>query len=216
MAERATIAAAPREITGKKVSQLRRQGILPANVFGRGLDSRAIQVDSREFMRTVRSAGVRSMFELRVEGEKEPRYVILRGLTRAGGMGDPLHADFYQVDLKRPITTTVNLRIVGEAPAVRDLAGTLIQSLETVAVRCLPLDIPDAIEVDVAPLKGFDVTISVGDLVAPAGVEILTDPSINIVTVNPPRIRLDTAEGASEEEPTAAGGEAAGDGEQEA
>ncbi|MCL4230703.1 MAG: 50S ribosomal protein L25 [Dehalococcoidia bacterium] len=199
MAERATIAATPREITGKKVSQLRRQGILPANVFGRGLASRAIQVDSRDFMRTVRTAGVRSMFELRVNDEKEPRYVILRGLTRAGGMGEPIHADFYQVDLKRPITTTVNLRIVGEAPAVRDLAGTLIQSLETVAVRCLPLDIPDHIEVDAALLKGFDITITVADLALPQGVEVLTEGAVNIATVNPPRIRLDQAEAPSDE-----------------
>lgn len=196
MAERATIAAAPREITGKKVSRLRRQGILPANVFGRGLESRSIQVDSREFMRTVRASGVRSMFELKIEDESAPRYVILRGLTREGGMGDPVHADFYQVDLTRPITTTVNLHVAGEAPAVRDLAGTLIQSLENVAVRCLPLDIPDFIEIDATQFKSFDVTITVGDLVVPSGVEILTDPSINVATVNPPRLRLDLAEGA--------------------
>ncbi len=209
MAERATIVAAPRTTTGKKVSQLRRQGILPANVFGRGLESRAIQLDSREFMRTVRSAGVRSMFELRIDDETGPRYVILRGLTRAGGMGDPIHADFYQVDLKRPITTTVNLRLVGEAPAVRDLAGTLIQSIETVAVRCLPLDIPDHIEADLTLLKGFDVTITVADLAPPQGIEVLTEGSVNIATVNPPRIRLDLAEAPSGDAETPGDGEPA-------
>jgi len=205
MAERATLVAAPRTVLGKEVKRLRRQGIVPANVFGRGLASRAIQLDSRELMRTVRSAGVRSMFELRIEDEHDPRYVILRGLTRAGGMGDPLHADFYQVDLNRPITTTVNLHVVGESPAVHDLAGTLIVNLETVMVRCLPLAIPSHFEIDASLLKSFDVTISVGDLKPPDGVEILNDPTINVARMNPPRLQL---EGAEEAEVGEAGAEA--------
>jgi large subunit ribosomal protein L25 len=211
MAERATLQAAPRTVLGKQVKQLRRQGILPANVFGKGLESLAIQMDSRDFVRTVKSTGVRSMFELAVEGEPKPRYVILRGLSRAGGMGEPIHADFYQVDLNRPIQTTVNLRGINESPAVRDLAGTLIQSLETVSVRCLPLSIPEAIEFDISAIKSFDVTITVGDLPATEGVEILTDPSVAVATVNPPRLRLDAEE---EEEAAEEGAEEAAEGEE--
>ncbi|HEY4669524.1 MAG TPA: 50S ribosomal protein L25 [Tepidiformaceae bacterium] len=197
MAERTTIHAIPRTVLGKQVKQLRRQGILPANVFGKGLESIAIQLDSRDFGRTMKTGNVRSMFELKIEGESRARHVIVRGLSRKGGMGEPIHVDFYQVDLKRPIQTTVNLHTVNEAPAVHDLAGTLIHSLETVFVRCLPLSIPDAIEVDVSTLKSFDDTITVADLVAPEGVEILTDPSVAVATVAPPRLRL---EGAEEEE----------------
>jgi len=197
MAERTTIHAIPRTVLGKQVKQLRRQGILPANVFGKGLESIAIQLDSRDFGRTMKTGNVRSMFELKIEGESRARHVIVRGLSRKGGMGEPIHVDFYQVDLKRPIQTTVNLHTVNEAPAVHDLAGTLIHSLETVFVRCLPLSIPDAIEVDVSSLKSFDDTITVADLVAPEGVEILTDPSVAVATVAPPRLRL---EGAEEEE----------------
>ncbi len=199
MAERATLTAAPRTVLGKNVKRLRRQGVLPANVFGRGLESRAIQLDSREFVRTIRAAGVRSMFELKVEGEPSPRYVLIRGLTREGGMGEPMHADFYQVDLSRPITTTVNLRLVGEAPAVVELAGTLAQSLENVSVRCLPLSIPEHIDIDATLLKSFEVSLTVGDLHAPDGVEILTDPSVAVATVNPPRLRLEAEEGESGE-----------------
>ncbi len=202
MAERATLLAAPRTVLGKEVKRLRKQGIVPANVFGRGLASRAIQLDGRELMRTVRSAGVRSMFELRIEDEPDPRYVVLRGLTRAGGMGDPLHADFYQVNLDRPITTNVNLHLVGESPAVQDLAGTLILNLETVSVRCLPLAIPSHFEIDASLLKSFDTVITVADLKVPDGVEVLNDPAINVARVNPPRLRL---EGADELEPAQAG-----------
>lgn len=194
MAERVALQAAPRTVLGKQVKQLRREGKLPANVYGRGLDSVAIELDAREFQRTLKSHSIRAMFELTIDGEGRARHVILRGLTRKGGTGEPIHADFFQVDLRRKINANVPLRLVGEAPAVRDLAGTLLHSLETVAVNCLPLAIPDAIEVDVSPLKGFDVSMTVADVVAPEGVEILTDPTVVIATVQPPRLRTEAEE----------------------
>lgn len=189
MAERVTIQAVPRAVLGKKVRQLRRQGRLPANVYGRGIESRAIDIDAREFSRTIKSAGLRAMIELKVEGENAPRYVILRGMDRAGGTGDLIHVDFLQVDPNVPIQANVPLRLVGEAPAVRDLAGTLLPGLDVVTVRCLPLAIPDSIPVDLSGLKSFDVSLTVGDIAPVDGVEILTDPTIVVATVNPPRIR---------------------------
>lgn len=192
MAERAVIQAAPRTVLGKKVKQLRRKGILPANVYGRSLPSQALELEAREFARNVKATGLRSMFELNIAGEAAPRYVIIRGLTRQGGTGDFSHVDFFQVDPNRPITANVPIHLVGESPAVRDLAGTLLPSLDLVSVRCLPLDIPDAIEVDIAALKSFEVSLTVGDVKAPSGVEILTDPAVIVATVNAPRIRLAT------------------------
>jgi len=189
MAERVTIKAAPRTVLGKKVASLRRQGRLPANVYGKGIPSQAVEIDAREFQRTIKSAGLRAMIQLNVDGEKDPRYVILRGIDRKGGTGEPIHIDFFQVDPEQPIQANVPLRLTGEAPAVRDLAGTLLPGLDVVSVRCRPLDIPDVIEVDLAPLTGFDVSLKVGDVKPPQGVEILTDPSIVVATVNPPRIR---------------------------
>jgi large subunit ribosomal protein L25 len=214
MADRATIHAQPRTVLGKKVKQLRNNGILPANIYGRGLESVAVQVDEREFLKTVRAAGVRTMFELNVEGEPEPRFVLVRRLDRHGGTGGLIHADFYQVDLNRPIQTNVSLAFHGEAPAVRDLAGTLLQMIDTLAVRCLPLKIPDSVPVDLSLLKSFDVTITVGDLDIPSDVEVLNDPSIPVVTVNPPRLRLRDAEeeeGVEGEEGAAEGEEADGE-----
>lgn len=189
MAERVTIKAAPRAVLGKKVRQLRRQGRLPANVYGRGIDSRAIDIDAREFARTIKSAGLRAMIELSVDGEKAPRYVILRGMARSGGTGEPIHVDFFQVDPNIPIQANVPIRLVGEAPAVRDLAGTLLPGLDVVAVRCLPLAIPDSMPVDLSGLNSFDMTLTVANIEPMDGVEILTDPAIVVATVNPPRIR---------------------------
>jgi large subunit ribosomal protein L25 len=189
MTEQTVIPAAPRNVVGKKVSQLRRQGILPGNVYGRGLESTAVQLDAREFTRAARTGRVRGMFQLAVEGEASPRYVILRGITRKGGTGDPIHADFFQVDLQRPLNTTVALRLIGESPAVRDLAGTLVQNLETVNIRCLPLDIPERLEADLGILKNYSASLTVADLTVPSGVEITTDRTIVIASVTPPRIR---------------------------
>ena len=195
MAERITIPAQPRSITGKKVAVLRRQGRLPANVYGKGLDSLAVELDAREFGRTLKTTSARSLFDLKIEGEAKPRPVVLRGISRRGGTGEPIHIDFYQVDTTRPIHATVSLHLTGESPAVRDLAGTLIQNLESVNIRCYPLSIPEVLEVDAGRLVSFDISLTVADLVPPEGVEILTDPAIVIATVAAPRLRLDVADG---------------------
>lgn len=195
MAERVVIKAAPRTVLGKKVATLRRNGRLPANVYGKGIASQAVDIDAREFQRTIKSAGLRAMIQLSVEGEKDPRYVILRRIDRKGGTGDPIHIDFFQVDPEQPIQANVPLRLVGEAPAVRDLAGTLLPGTDMVAVRCRPLDIPDALEVDVSGLTGFDMSLTVADVKAPNDVEILTDPAVVVATVNAPRIRVATPAG---------------------
>ena len=205
MAERRTLSASPRTVLGKKVRRLRREGLLPANVYGRGIESTAIQLEGRAFRRVIRQAGVRSMFELAIEGEGEPRHVLVRGLDREGGTGDPIHVDFYQVDLERPIQTTIAIRLVGVSPAVADLGGTLLQNLETVSIRCLPLDIPDAVELDVSALADFDTSLTVGDLRVPDRVEVLSAPDIGIATVDAPRLQIEGAPGADEE---AAEGEA--------
>lgn len=191
MADHAVIVAAPRTVLGKQVKQLRRQGRLPANIFGRGIQSTAIDIEAREFSRNIKASGLRSMFQLNVAGEKNPRYVIIRGMTRAGGMGDPIHVDFFQVDPNKPITANVPIRLVGESPAVRDLAGTLIQALDILHIKCLPLAIPESIEADVSVINGFDVMLTVGGLGAPEGVEILTDSSVPVANVAPPRIRVE-------------------------
>lgn len=213
MAERVALKATPRTVLGKQVKQLRRRGILPANVYGRGLESVAIEIDAHEFQRTLKAHSIRAMFELEIDGEGRTRHVLLRGLVRKGGMGEPLHADFFQVDLRRKLHANVPVRLVGDAPAVRDLAGTLLQSLDVVSINSLPLAIPDVIELEVSPIKGFDISLTVGDLVAPEGVEILTDPAIVVATVMPPRLRTEDEE---EAEAAAAAAEEEGEAAPEA
>jgi large subunit ribosomal protein L25 len=191
MAERHALAAAPRGVLGKKVQHLRREGRLPANVFGRGLASVAIDIDAREFGRIIKSGQGRSLFDLSITGESGSRPVVIRSIARRGGTGDPIHVDFYQVDPTRPIQASVPLRLAGEAPAVRDLAGVLVQQLDHLSIRCTPLATPDHIEADATKLVRFDVPMTVGDIVPPAGVEILTDAAIVVAVVTPPRVRAE-------------------------
>lgn len=194
-----TIQAVHRNVLGKKVKRLREEGVLPANIYGRGLPSIAIQIDSRDFRKVVLSVGIRSMFQLLVEGESDPRHVLVRQLARSGGTGDPIHVDFYQVDLDRPIQTTVAINLVGIAPAVSDLAGTLLQHLETVQVRCLPLNIPSSFEVDVSSLNTFEDSIKITDVDFPEGVEILISEDMSIAGVQPPRVLEETVSETDEE-----------------
>ena len=194
MPDRLTLSASNRTVLGKKVKRLRRDGVLPANVYGRGIDSTAIQLDGRDFRRAIRQAGIRSMFELAIDGEAESRHVLVRGLDREGGTGDPIHVDFYQVDLNHPIQTTTAIRLTGIAPAVMDLGGTLLQNLETVSIRCLPLDIPEAIELDVSSLVSFELSLNVGDLNVPEGVEVLAASDIGVATVDAPRLTIEGEE----------------------
>jgi large subunit ribosomal protein L25 len=205
MAERIALAARPRSVLGKGVRHLRREGILPANVYGKGVESRALELDAREIQRVLKAHGSRSLFDLSIEGESSARPVLIRSLSRQGGMGDVHHIDFYQVDPRRPITTSVVLNFVGEAPAVKDLAGTLVITSETVNVRCLPLAIPDGIEADISKIVGFDVSLTVGDLTAPEGVEILTDPAVTLATVMAPRLRAAEEEAAEAPAPAEEG-----------
>ncbi len=191
MADRVVIAAKPRVVIGKKVALLRRAGILPANVFGKGLESVALELDARDFGRTVKGANVRHLFDLQVEGEPKPRPVVIRAMMRKGGTGEPTHIDFYQVDITRPINATVPLVLTGTAPAVHDLAGVLFQALDTIHIRCLPLAIPEAIYADAGKLVSFDVTVTVADVVPVPDVELLPDPSVVIASVAPPRIRVE-------------------------
>ena len=209
MAERVKLAAEPRTVLGKQVRRLRRDGRLPANVYGKGIDSTAITLDAREFGRAIKTTGIRHLFDVQIDGEPSSRPVVIRGLSRAGGMGEPIHVDFFQVDPNRPIAANVPVRLVGEAPAVRDLAGTLVHGLDNVAIRCRPLQIPEFVEVNVTSLTSFDATVTVAEIVPPEGVQIMTDPAIVVATVSPPRLRL---EGAEEE---AAAEEAEGAEEQE-
>jgi len=190
-ADRLELAVVPREILGKKVQGLRRQGITPANIYGHGVESLAVQVPTHDLAHTIRVAGRNTMLQLNVEGEKKARPVFVHHVQRNPLNDDLLHVDFYQVSLKEKIRLEVPIVVVGEAPAVDVYHGMLLQNTNSVAIEGLPAEMPPYIEVDVSGLTEIDDAIHIKDLPVSAGLTFLVDPELVVVKVAPPRIEVE-------------------------
>lgn len=170
-----------RTVVGKKVKKLRKDGILPANIYGKDIKSEAVQVKQKEFDTVYKEAGETGLVDLALDSEVRPvliHNVQLDYLTRL-----PVHADFYQVNLKEKVKTMVPLVLVGQARAVADKLGIVLQPLSEVEVEALPTDLPENIEVNVEPLAAIDEQITVKDLKVPAEVTVLTDPEQVVVKI---------------------------------
>jgi large subunit ribosomal protein L25 len=200
----------PRRVLGKKVAALRRQGVTPANVYGRNLESKAVEVETVVLTHLLRSAGRNVIIDLHIEGEGSPRPVMLRAVQRQPATSRLLHVDFYQVSLTQKMRAEVPLVLVGEAPAVAEFGGILLQSLDNIAVEALPGDIPPHVEVDVTGLTQLDDAVHVRELpIDPTKVYVMTDAELVVAKVAAPRLAA-----AEEEEAVAA--EAAAEGAAEA
>jgi len=176
--------ASPRTVLGKKVRHLRRQGMLPANLFGHNLASQALQVEEKAFQRVFAQAGMNTLVSLKVEGA-EPKMVLIRGLQRNPLKRDLLHVDFYQVAMMEKLTAQVPLVFVGEAPGVA-AGGILLHNIDEVEIECLPGDLLRHIDVDISGLKEIDDAIYVKNLQVSAAIRILRDPDELVVKILPP------------------------------
>ena len=188
----------PREVLGKKVKRLRREGVIPANVYGHALESVAIQVSKDDLVRLLRSAGRNEIVYLRLDGE-EPRPTFLRQIQRNPVTDAILHVDFYQISLKEKVRMEVRLVLVGTAPAEQTHGGTLLHSLDRIAVEGLPTEIPSVIEVDVSGLDEIDASIYVRELSVPGEITVLSDPAQVVAKVAPPQVEKEPEEEVEEE-----------------
>jgi large subunit ribosomal protein L25 len=199
----------PREVLGKKVRALRRQGMTPANIYGRGVESRAVQAETSTVMHLLRTAGRNAIITLTVQGEDGPRSVMMRSVQRDPVTDRLLHVDFYQVSLTEKMRAEVPLVLVGSAPAVSEFGGVLLQGLDSISVEALPGDIPGHLEVDVSGLEQFDDGVHVKDLVLSPNVVLLSDPELVVAKVAAPRLAAELeAEAAAAEEEEAVAKEA--------
>ncbi len=208
---RATLAAQHRDVTGKKVAELRRAGKLPAVVYGHGIESDSVTVDAHEFEQLRRHVGPNALVDLSVDGDKA-RPVLVHGVQVHPVNRRTLHVDLFLVRMTEELTVDVSLVAVGEAPAVTLNGGTLLHPIESVRVRALPDHLPQSIEYSVVSLVDFDTALHVRDLTVPSDVTLLTDGDEIIAKVQPPRVEEEPvvvaeAEGAEGEE--AAEGEGA-------
>jgi len=171
-----TIDAKIRELKGRKTEELRREGMIPAVLYGPGIENKDLTVTGKEFANLFRQAGKSSLVGLRVENEAKNFMVLINDLSVDPVSGKTIHIDFYQPDLKKEIEADVPLVFVGESPAVKDLGGTLIKNFDEIAVKALPADLPREIKVDISVLKTFDDAIAVKDLTVAGKVELLKNP----------------------------------------
>ena len=175
---------ANREILGKKVKQLRRQGITPVHVFGHGIESLALQCDARELERVLGQAGQTRLINLKLAKEKKPRTVVVREFDRDWHKGQLLHVDFYQVKMEEKIRVEVPVVLLGEAPALKIKTNMLDHELGTFTVECLPARIPSSIEVDVSSLTELDQTIRVKDIALDTDITVLNNPDLVVAKIS--------------------------------
>ncbi|HSX58428.1 MAG TPA: 50S ribosomal protein L25 [Candidatus Saccharimonadales bacterium] len=171
-----------RSLTGKKVKKLRREGVIPANIFGKDVKSISVQVAFKDFQKTFKEAGETALIDVKVKNEVYPS--LIHNLQRDPVHDDLIHVDFHKVNLKEKITTAVPVVLVGESPIAKSGEGLLLQTLNEVEVECLPTDIPSSIEVDAEKLTEVGQAVHVKDLkVEKDKVEITNDPEEVVVTV---------------------------------
>ena len=214
----ATLTAQRREERGKRpAGRIRRQGQVPAVVYGLGEDNVAVTVDAHTLQQILASAtGMNTLITLRLDGGEE--YALARQIQRNPVKGTLVHVDFIRVRADQTITAEIPIHLEGESEGAQR-GGVMEQALFTVSIEALPTNLPPQIAFDVSAMEIGDQA-HVSDLVVPAGVEITTDPEELIVQIGAPRVAEEEADAAEGEEgaegaPAADGGEGGG-GEAEA
>ena len=187
MSDRPRLEATSRAESGKSAAaRLRREGRLPAVLFGHGLDSESLSVNAHELARLRRHAGATTLVDLSVDGSAS-RAVLIHGVQIHKVTHEPVHVDLFAVQMTEELTAEVPLVPQGVAPAVEN-GGTLVHPVSSVKVRALPEALPESIHYDLSSLTDFDKVITVGDLVVPPGVTIHAEPTELIARVLAPRV----------------------------
>ena len=199
--ERMRLEVRPREITGSRESRrLRKQGLIPGVLYGRGHDPRVISIPERELRRVLTGAhGLHAILDVVLEGERTTHPSILKEYQRDPVRGALAHVDLLEVRLDRPIQAQVVVELVGEPEGVKE-GGVLSQVTREITVEALPMDVPDRIELDVSGMAMGD-TLRLADLARQDGVTFLDDPEETVLaTVTLPTRVVEPEEMVEEEE----------------
>ena len=176
--------AKTREITGKKVKTLRRQGITPLNLFGHKIEPMTLQCDTLQLKNAMARTGTTGLLSLKIDNAKKPRSVMFREIQRAPVTGELLHIDLYQVNMDEKIKVEVPIIIVGEAPALKLKENFLAHELTSLFIECLPGKIPNRVTVDVSGLAVAGQGIHVKDLNLGEGITIVNSPEQAVAKIS--------------------------------
>lgn len=202
--EALVLKAEPRTVTGRRrVRRLRKTGLIPAVLYGPDVQPRNLQVRAQDVERLLRIGATTQLVDLEIAGDSEPVKVLIREVQRHPVKHTLLHVDLVQVSLREKLEVEVPVVLVGESPAVAAGLGSVNLVLDTIAVQCLPTDIPAHIEVDLSQLTAEHDVIRAGEIPLPENVELVEDPEAAVVV-----LEYVTEEAAEEEEEAVAAEEA--------
>ncbi len=183
--------AAKREITGKKTKNLRKQGEIPAVVFGSDQDSINIQLNHKAFSKAYEKAGHSTLLDINLDGKDFK--VLIDEVQYNPRNREIMHVMLNKVNLKEEIHAEVPIELVGEADGVKVEKGVLVTPVSTIEVKCLPTDLPPVIEVDISGLAQIGDSLTIGSISLPQGVKLLHEEDTEQI--------IATIAGAQKEEP---------------
>ena len=201
----------PRELLGKKVKKLRREGIIPVHLYGQGVESRALQCNAPKLIQVLSRAGGNTPITITISGEGGSQLAFAREIQWDPRRDDLTHVDFMVAEATRLVSAQVPIVLIGESSGARSSGGTVMQQLFRVDVETLPLEMPAQVEVDITVLTEAAGVIRVGDLAFAANVNLLTDPDEVVVRIEAARVVEE--ELVAEDEEAEAGAEAEEGGE---
>lgn len=176
MGEKLQLKLTERELHGKKVAKLRKDGIVPAVVYGPGIDPISVQVEDGVVTKLIRQAGKHTPVHLEIGSKK--KIAMIKDVDRDPVKGIVRHVSFHAVKASDPVTAEVPIRLTGEGESEAEKNGLIVlQNLEKIEVKALPMDLPDAVEVSVLELKEPGDKITLADATLPEGVEFVEHES---------------------------------------
>jgi large subunit ribosomal protein L25 len=178
------LAVKSRDILGKKVKALRKEGIIPAELYGHGFENIHLALPAKEFNKVLKEAGSTSVVTLLLG--KEKKSAMIHSVARHSVTSEIIHVDFHQVRMDELVKAHVPLEFVGEAPAIKAFSAVINKSMSEIEVEAFPQDLPHSIVVDLSVLDALDKTIYVKDLKCPKGVTFLIDEDTAVVTAAEP------------------------------
>ncbi|MEI7929115.1 MAG: 50S ribosomal protein L25 [Verrucomicrobiales bacterium] len=195
MAKQVKLSARPRTDVGRNsVKHLRTRGVVPAVIYGHKDQPANLEINTREIAAVLKHAiGENILVELDIAGT--PKLSLIQEVQHHPVRGDILHVDFLEVAMDEVLHTEVPVEPFGEADGVKNYGGLLEHSLRSLAIECLPKDLPELIRVDVSAL-GLNQAIHVRDLVLPAGVKATSDADLTVFIVAEPKVELAPVAGA--------------------
>jgi len=192
------LVAQKRNVFGKGAARnLRRAGIIPGVLYGRDQGTMSVQINEQTFKKFLRANGENMLIDLNID-EYGTEPVLIKELQRHPVKRSLVHADFIRISLDESVTAPVPITLVGSSPGVQE-GGVLTFLLRQISVTCLPLLIPEEIQVDISEMNIGD-TIRVADLALDEEIENLEDPQSYIVSVVPPIVEAEPVEDVEEDE----------------